>query len=274
MIDLKVTTDWIKGEPRSDEEVRADFEPKESKNARFKVFDVRSKQGRWEKQNAILQRRLVREYDAWSTQVRRVLKNRLEAGAAQAELERHVLSSMPALEARMVATLAGSLNGLVKSPIGVLENIIRNKTVEAAKAVREDLVPGIRDKILSSLRAGGVEFKPIFDAVRYRPASYAGIHWVALFEVQKGMGLQREIERQRACLPIEPVRWVLDPNAAHCADSPGYFGCPGIAKVYASWGDLPAVPAGQVTCRGNCRCIIEVKIGGRWTRGVPTFASG
>jgi hypothetical protein len=261
IFDLRMSPDWMK-------QIDSD-EVNESAFVRQTVFDVRSKQGVWEKQNAALQRKLVREFDSWSKQTRDILNERVASGATQAELERTVRKAMSGLEIRMNMSLNSSLDRIAKNPSGIIEGLISTKKTESALAVRQTLIPGITTKLVEGIRKGIIDFKPLFATARYQPASYAGIHWVALFEVQKGMGLAREIERLRARLPIEPVRWVLDPNAQHCQDSALRYGCPGLAKEYPSWGDLPTVPAGNTTCYGNCRCIIEVKVGKRWMRGVP-----
>ena len=89
-----------------------------------------------------------------------------------------------------------------------------------------------------------------------------------IFETQKALGTEKEHELALEGLAPERIRWVLDPNADHCEDSAGHYGCPGLAGEYDSWNDLPTVPAGQVTCRGNCRCHLEVFRDGDWRRGV------
>jgi hypothetical protein len=109
----------------------------------------------------------------------------------------------------------------------------------------------------------------VISTTRAMPATYSGGYWVAIFEVQKGLGRVREDERAAQGLPPEPVRWDLDPNAEHCEPSPGYYGCPELAGEYpAGWSSLKTVPAGMVTCRGNCRCHVKVFRDGQWQRGV------
>ncbi len=269
MINLPSTADWLHIAGNDIREEIGLDDDEEFSSFKFKKFEVRSKQGKWEKQNAALQRKLVREFNSWSKRTRDAMKGKLEAGATAAELERTMLRSIPALEKTMNQTLKVSIEALAKNKSGVIENTIRERVAESVKSVHESMIPGIQKGISSGLLAGGTDLKLIFDSVAYRPASFAGIHWVALFDIQKGLGLAREIERLKAKLPLEQIRWKLDPNAAHCSDSPDHFGCVGLAKVYSNWGSLPTVPAGKVTCRGNCRCIIEVKIGKRWVRGVP-----
>jgi len=70
-----------------------------------------------------------------------------------------------------------------------------------------------------------------------------------------------DTNRGKQDLPPTRVKWVLDPGADHCEASPGYYGCPDLAGEYDSWDDLPTVPGGQVTCRGRCRCEIQIIAG-------------
>jgi len=106
------------------------------------------------------------------------------------------------------------------------------------------------------------------DAIKPGLAQGAGESWVLIFKTQQTLGRAREGGRRAQGLPPETIRWVLDPRAAHCAASSGYHGCPDLAGEYDSWDALPTVPAAQVTCRGNCRCHLEVMRDGQWQRGV------
>ena len=69
--------------------------------------------------------------------------------------------------------------------------------------------------------------------------------------------------RDDAGQPKIKIKWVLDPGAEHCEASSGHYGCPDLAGEYDSWDDLPTVPAGDVSCRGNCRCEIKIIEGKR-----------
>jgi hypothetical protein len=159
-------------------------------------------------------------------------------------------------------------------------------TREGEALIRENLIPRVHEKMTLALatavpglvigglaveqqRAVALAIKNASAATRAAPAQYAGGYWVAIFEVQRTLGEERESERQSQGLDIEPVRWVLDPRAEHCNPSAGFYGCPELAGEYPNgWKTLPTVPAGQVTCRGNCRCHLEVQRDGQWKRGI------
>ncbi len=271
MINLRATGDWLKQSGIKAQELLDGSKVQEARSLfALPKLDVRSKTGIWEKQNARLQRRLVRVYDQWSRQTRLAIE--AIPGATKWQIEGIVRRSAPALQARLQQTIDVSLLGLIKNvpnPSGALGFTLLNQRKVAAEAISSSLMPGITNGLVSSVQAGATDFRQVFRALRFRPAQHAGSHWVALFEVQKILGLEREQHRRLNGQAAERVKWVLDPNAVHCSDSPGHFGCIGLAGIYNSWGALPAVPAGQVTCRGNCRCVIAVEVGKRWVRGVP-----
>lgn len=135
------------------------------------------------------------------------------------------------------------------------------------------LIPAIHARLLPEI-ARGVALDPkalqgAFGAVRAAPGQYAGRAWVMIFETQQELGRTREAERRAEGKTVEAVRWVLDPRAEHCAESPGHHACPKLAGIYpGGWSTLPTVPAGLTTCRGNCRCHVEVFRDGKWQRGV------
>ena len=104
---------------------------------------------------------------------------------------------------------------------------------------------------------------------RAQVGGYSGGAVVATFETQRAAGMEENAEREaRGEKPI-PVRWVLDPQAEHCEDDRrrGTFGCPSLAREYpGGWATLPTVPAGNVSCLGNCRCRLEADFGKGWER--------
>lgn len=235
--------------------------------------------GSYEEMTNRQQRALVRVYDSWAAKVRKELRQAADAGASILEqgaiLEKHLPLLELALEEetrkgvlRAARVAAGSR---VDSP--VVQRIVQSEVRKIGEAVRTALIPNIADKLFPAIAAGNAfiaaQLLTDFNAVRVLPAQYAGGAWVAIFEVNKGLGRQREIERIAAGEAIEPVRWVPDPNAEHCSASTGYYGCLDLAKEYpGGWNSLPTVPAGMVTCRGNCRCHLEVYRNGEWRRGV------
>ena len=114
-------------------------------------------------------------------------------------------------------------------------------------------------EVLRGLARDSMALQTAFGAVRAAPGQYAGRAWVMIFDTQEALGKQRESDRKAEGKDIEPIRWVLDKSAEHCAPSPGHHGCPELAGVYeGGWSTLTTVPAGLTTCRGNCRCHLEV----------------
>jgi hypothetical protein len=140
----------------------------------------------------------------------------------------------------------------------VVQKAVQDEADIGRRAVAESLVPNIEAHLLPAVVAGFAlsdeALRASFEPGRSMAAQYAGGAWVAIFKVQQAQGGQRELERISAGQAIEPVRWVLDPSAEHCAHgADGFYGCPEIAGIYpGGWNTLPTVPAGRVSCRGNC----------------------
>lgn len=245
---------------------------------------VRRLQGRAEKAVNAFQASLGRIYDPWMRETIRelslpdrsfadiqgIMDNRLallgtqlkEAGrreigeAAFSNLGRFIGH---AEKPQVVNALASSVAEFETYVDGTLINSIRQRFSEdfielagtPSRAARRQLAEGI----LMSRRP----------AVAFG----AGRAWVAIFNVQRAAGEIEDTERQQRGEPPIPVRWVLDPNADHCADDQkrATFGCPTLAGEYSEgWSKLPTVPAGNVTCLGNCRCHIEANFGSGWER--------
>lgn len=248
--------------------------------------------GTWEEKTNRQQRKLVRTFDEWVAALKREIAARAKRGATLPELQAFMDDQIPRLRDRLLEVNAAGVRSAAKTVAGdrfdtpgvqaKVDQLIR----EGAALVEENLVPKVHEKLTLGLasavpvgvigglaveqqRAVALAIKNASLATRAAPAQYAGGYWVALFEVQKTVGQERENERMAQGLEIEPVRWVLDPRAEHCQPSAGFYGCPQLAGEYPNgWGSLPTVPAGQVTCRGNCRCHIEVFRDGQWRRGV------
>ena len=90
-----------------------------------------------------------------------------------------------------------------------------------------------------------------------RTGLYSGAYWTA---IQAGIGASLI---SRLLQDTQPVRRLLDPQAAHCTT------CPGKAMEYSSWNEMLAftggLPAdGSDECVSNCRCQIEVFQDGEW----------
>lgn len=254
-----------------------------SPNANFQAQepagqDQRPGAGNWEKATNKQQRRLVKAYDAWGAKVRNDLMAATKAGATIPELEAIVDRHLPLLEKKVIDITTEGINtaarlsipSMVDDPSVVAANqqMINNTT----RMVREALIPKARESLVANLAKMGEANQravvAVFKPMRAGVAQYAGGFWEAIFENQKVGG--QLLEKIAIAEGKEPpkVRWVLDKRAAHCQDSQGYFGCPGLAGEYRSWNDLPTVPAGRVTCRGNCRCHLEAFVNGKWQRGL------
>ena len=247
--------------------------------------------GDWEQQTNRQQRKLVRIYDQWAAGVKREIAARAKRGATIPELQAYLDQQIPKLEERLVEIQTKGIQNAVKTAagsraelpavLGMTEGQIRENVL----LIKNNLVPKLHETLTLALatavgltigglaieqqRAVALAIKNATAASRAAPAQYAGGYWVAIFETEKTLGGIREDERAAEGLPPEPVRWDLDPRAVHCKPSPGFYGCAELAGEYpGGWRTLPTVPAGQVTCRGNCRCRVSVFRDGEWRRGV------
>lgn len=236
--------------------------------------------GAWERVTNLQQRALVRAYDDWSARVRKELSNAIKRGASPPDRYAIFKDSLTRLEASLAevsvrgAVRAGRVAAGKRFDTPVVQKAVQAEADIARRLVAESLVPNIEAHLLPAVVAGFVlsdeALKTSFEPGRAMAAQYAGGAWVAIFKVQQEAGKELERERISAGLPVEPVRWVLDPAAEHCAHgADGFFGCPEMAGEYAGgWSTLPTVPAGRVSCRGNCRCRLEVFRNGEWRRGL------
>jgi hypothetical protein len=234
--------------------------------------------GDWEQMVNKQQRKLVRTYDQWAAGVKRDIMNKALQGQSVAQLSAFLDSQMPILEGQLIEVTNKGIIGAATAAAGTRANLPNIQRITSKQMrdnmllVRENLVPNIHEKWTIAIAQGKSFDRKLMNELlrttRVMPAQYSGGSWVAIFEVERGLGRQREVERAAQGLPAEKVRWVLDPRAEHCIASPGFFGCVDLAGEYANWDALPTVPAGQVTCRGNCRCHLESLRDGQWKRGV------
>jgi hypothetical protein len=270
---------------------------------KYNSFRVRPKAGQkqrigsgdWEQGTNRQQRKLVREYDKWAASVKREIARLAKKGASIPELQTYLDGQIPKLEERLIEIQTKGIQNAVKTAagtraelpavLGMTEGQIRENVL----LIKNNLVPKIHEKLTLALatavpavgiavigglraeqqRAVARAIKNASAAGRAMPAQYAGGYWVAIFETEKTLGGVREDERAAQGLAPEPVRWDLDPRAVHCHPSTGFHGCAELAGEYpGGWRTLPTVPAGQVTCRGNCRCRISVFRNGEWRRGI------
>jgi len=241
--------------------------------------DLRHGSGAWERATNAHQRKLTRAFDRWGIGLRKAIEALVARGATDSEIMMMVDLALPELEATMARICRGGVTGAANLSLksggpllpSVTSEIIR-KQLESDTLVKGSLIPGIRSKLGDLASRGGMRDSKALRTgvmgIRSMPASYAGGYWAMIFEVQRHLGKDKEQTRQHEGLSPEPILWVLEPGADHCMDAGGTYGCTTLAGEYESWDHLPTVPAGQTTCRGNCRCHLKVFRNGEWTRGV------
>ena len=218
---------------------------------------LRPKLGAWERGTNAQQRKLVRVFDLWVTWLRPQLQAAALRGEPVTVLRDMLHASTPPLRDALIdAVQQGNSRavGLVagrQPPPGVARLLI-SRNIESRTLVAESLVPHIERSITAKLVAGAAQdaklLREAFIASRSAPAAYAGGYWTMIFETP------RELGKGRAAMTgvQERILWKLDPTAEHCVESPGFYGCPDLAGEYDGWQSLKSVPAGLVSCRGNC----------------------
>ena len=233
--------------------------------------------GAWEQATNAQQRRLVAAFDKWAPKVRRRLYAMAQQGEPVIRQVAYLDEQLVELQATLVkigqkgADVATKLAAGADPSPGVLV-VQQQLATDSDTAITDSLMPHLRASMVRELERGAAAdkttLKAAFDGNRAPTAQFAGGLWFGIMAVTRAVGQEREATRAAQGDVPERVRWVLDAAADHCADSPGFAGCPGLAGTYANWDALPTLPGGQVTCRGNCRCHLEVEIDGRWERGL------
>ena len=238
--------------------------------------DKRAARGAWERGTNAYQGQLVAAYDRWAAATEREMALAMQRGAGEQEL-RLILERRVALLTTTMQRLTqdgiyrGVKAGLGKRAPGIAtRSVIGRKLLENRETVQAKLAPRIEAVIAERITPGmdRAALKAAFLPARSYPATYAGQYWVMIFEVQRAEGLELDREAKRLGRDPARVKWMLDPLAVHCEASEGRYGCPDLEGEYDSWDDLPTVPAGQVSCHGNCRCHLVVWRDGAWRRGL------
>lgn len=246
--------------------------------------DLRTISGVYEKFTNDYQRDLVTTYDKWAAETTRLSTL---PGRSSLDIEGVVNRRLPILEADLKLLARERIGAASSLGLGeVLGKRSNSPTVQAtvAKLLREadfdiesKVIPGIRErykqtapalKDLSPAERKGF-LSDLFEGRRSRIAQGAGGAQVAIFETQRVAGKVENAERKRLGEPLIKVRWILDDRADHCANDAtrSTFGCPDLAREYSDgWDSMPTVPAGNVSCLGNCRCYIEADFGQGWQR--------
>jgi len=276
----KLPPDTFPKDEEDEEEIKAT-------QHRFALEDpnLRTGGGDYEDTTNALQRRLVNIYDSWAVTTRNQIISAQEQGIQPSGFSRIVEGRLSNLESGITTSLTTAITTAATVALGgALVGGIRTPRVAAAittltsqsnTAIRTGLIVRVRDSLNTKL-ANASQFdrsslKTMFDANRGPVASLAGFAWTTVFSVLVAAGMDREDETGQTTR----VRWLLNDIADHCEDSAGRFGCPGLAGIYNSWAELPTVPAGQTTCRGNCRCRLESESqpgSNVWIRGLPNFS--
>ena len=239
--------------------------------------NLRSGSAPFERTANATQRRLVAAYTRWSILVRRELFAISERGGPPTALSAHLRTRLPLLQTELQAIMQAGVQAATNVSVGrklartpAAQNIQRSLNASNFNLIQTSLIPDIQFGLTISFETATVPIDAIFLANSFavftaRVSQFAGGAWVAIFEVQRRVG--QELEKESG--DIRPVRWNLNPEAEHCIDSATHHGCPGLAHTYdGGWDELITVPAGQVTCRGNCRCFLTVLKDGEWIRGL------
>lgn len=246
------------------------------KHAQVAGTTGRRARGNTEKATNEYQGKLVAVYDAWAGKAQREMVRADKAGEDMGKVVDGLLKdlSKQLKEVGRQGVLDSILMGMGgRAPDSKALKKIAEQVTQNDRYV-DDLMPGIREQLQAHIKGAvktyqleGSSLLSLLQSLRGKPSGLAGMFWQGLFIgagiVQQEDNAQLQADGQAP----RPVRWVLDPNAKHCQDSPGFMGCEGLAGEYKSWDAMPTVPAGQVTCRGNCRCNIEVlNDAGMWER--------
>lgn len=225
------------------------------------------------------QRDLVKLYDDWGDKTIGALQRGVRDGVGAEHLQRILDGRMEDLGVSMKALGRTRLFeafrlglGKDREPTPMELTKVSRKTEENDQYILESFVPDVRRKverlILDELLGDDTATRDAFNALRSRPAQYAGAYWNTIIEAT---GIRRQ-EREKAAEAgggkARRIRWRLDPLAHHCLPGPGTHGCIELGgKAWASWDDLPTLPAGNVTCHHNCRCSLdEEQPDGSWKR--------
>lgn len=221
------------------------------------------------------QRRLLSTYDSWRRSLSRDLLAAYNRGVPTNSLPNLIHDRLPQLQANLEEEGRKAISAAVRVGVGRdrartdpnVQALVQEQTQANAlllAALMLDVGNGTSESITSAAVTTPIDRQLIissFDPYRARVASYSGGAWVAIFESQRRVAIDSNDDRR--------VRWSLHPTAVHCVASQDHWGCPDLEGVYEDWGRLPTVPAGLVTCRGNCRCHLEVEVApNEWQRGL------
>ena len=243
--------------------------------------NLRSGGGDYEDITNVLQTRLLKTYDRWAIDTRKQLLDAQDMGISPNQFGSIIAGRTSILESDLIAVSNEGVNSAVRRTLPLKRRNsprVRKVTGDLNRSISGGIKTSLIDSIQTRLTKKFVDveqfdrssLKDVFDSARASVASMAGSAWQGIFLALMAAGQDQEEETGKT----QRVRWVLNDLADHCADSPGRFGCPGQSGIYNSWAELETVPAANVTCRGNCRCRLEVETSpgsNVWERGLPGF---
>lgn len=229
--------------------------------------------GRYERSTDAYQAELLDAYDAW---VKRLLQavgeGALDTPEAAERATQEIIARVPALRADLQAVAQEFLPDAVRAmgdayvPSADAYRLIADAITENDADLEMRLMPDVEEKLLRAVK----DSTPLADAAaafEARVAGYAGSFWVL---IQRLIGDFLE-QAQTADDEIYPVRWVRTKDDASC-DS-----CIAFAGEYESYNAMlektfQCVPGYffnspyKSACWGYCRCHLEAKINGKWSR--------
>lgn len=229
--------------------------------------------GRYERSTDAYEGALLDVYDAW---VKRLLQAVGEGAPdtpeaverATQEISARVPDLRVALQAIAQEFLPDAVNAMSDAyvPSADAYRLIADAITQNNADLETRLMPDVEEKLLRAVKDG----TPLADAAvafESRVAGYAGSFWVL---IQRLIG-DFVAQKQTADDEIYPVRWVRTKDDASC-DS-----CLAFAGEYESYNAMlektfQCVPGYffnspyKSACWGYCRCHLEAKINGKWSR--------
>ena len=232
-------------------------------------IDRRAAEGAYERLTNRLQVRLIRTYHGWGRVTKGDLKRAIRIGLPVSYLNGLVTAHVDLLLTTLQPIIASGVTAAGNLGVGranarkpVVKAVVNKRISKEAGYLHSSLGPDLKLDIMGVV-ATGAAMTLALDSYDARVGSYAGASWATIFESQAALGKENE----RITGEAQKIRWVLDPLAVHCKPTGGRRGCIELEGEYDSWNDLPVVPAGEVTCAGNCRCHLEIFLDGDWQRG-------
>lgn len=241
--------------------------------------DKRSGGGDYEDTANRFQGTLLGIYDRWAIDTRNLILQAQQQGIQPERFSTIIAGRIQDLETNLITAQSAGITAAVGVALTAalrgrpsVQTAIATLSISAANGIRSGLTDSIQrrldNKLAKAEQFDRSSLKTIFDSARASIAASSGLAWQGIFTALLAAGREQELQTGRT----QRVRWVLNDAAEHCDDSAGHFGCPGLSGVYNSWAELPTVPAAQTTCRGNCRCRLEVETepgSNVWVRGLP-----